>query len=476
MHRWLRQVGTVWSVWRNNRRVPYEIEVQQRARLATLVEFARANSLYYKKLYEKLPATIDDTSLLPTVTKQDLMARFDDWVTDPAVTLDGVKAFLADDSLVGQLFLDKYAACFTSGTTGVRGSFLQDQNSMMVGKALTLARGALSLAGLRKSRVAGQGSRRLNASVIATGGHYATYSITERVRRQFPRQAKHNRTFSVLTPLPDLVRELNEFQPSVLSGYPNAITVLAHEKEAGRLRIRPYLVITFSETLDELARERITETFGCVVRSWYGAAEAESIAYDCGQGWLHLNSDWVILEPVDEKHRPVPPGQESDTVLLTNLANRVQPIIRYDLGDRIVFKPERCLCGSPLPAIRIAGRLHDIPVFTSPEGEQHKMMPVLLSTACIETPGVQRHQVVQTTPTRLTVRFEPRPGENKDEVWKALSMRLQGRLADQGLSFVDLVLDPDPPRTDPRSGKFRTFAVEMAEPTVSSESTRRKQG
>jgi len=31
---------------------------------------------------------------------------------------------------------------------------------------------------------------------------------------------------------------------------------------------------------------------------------------------------------------------------------------------------------------------------------------------------------------------------------------------------VDLVLDPDPPRTDPRSGKFRTFAVEMAEPTV----------
>ncbi len=159
MHRWLRQAGTVWSVWRNNRRAPYEIEVQQRARLATLVEFARAKSLYYKKLYEKLPATIDDTSLLPTVTKQDLMAQFDDWVTDPAVTLEGVKAFLADDSLVGQLFRDKYAACFTSGTTGVRGSFLQDQNSMMVGKALTLARGALSLAGLRKSRVVGTGSQ-----------------------------------------------------------------------------------------------------------------------------------------------------------------------------------------------------------------------------------------------------------------------------------------------------------------------------
>jgi len=476
MNRWLKQAGTVLNVWRNNRRAPYEIEAQQRARLAALVDFARANSPYYKKLYRNLPATLEDAALLPPVSKPGLMAHFDEWVTDPAVTQEGLKAFLGDNSLVGQFFLGKYAACFTSGTTGVRGMFVQDRNSMDVGKALTLARGLASLSGLRKSLGGPSGRGRRQASVIATGGHYATFSITERVRRQFPRQAKNSRTFSVLTALPELVRGLNEFQPSVLSGYPNAITVLAHEKEAGRLRIDPGLVVTFSETLDDTARDRIGEIFGCVVRSWYGAAEAESIAYDCGHDWLHLNADWIILEPVDADYRPVPPGQESDTVLLTNLANRVQPILRYDLGDRILFKPERCACGSPLPAIRIGGRLHDIPLFTSPEGEQHKMMPVLLSTACIETPGVQRHQVVQTQADRLVVRFEPRPGHDKNEIWEDLSARLRGRLIDQDLSFVDVVLDPDPPRTDPRSGKFRTFAVEMtdaadpaefAEPTLS---------
>ena len=60
------------------------------------------------------------------------------------------------------------------------------------------------------------------------------------------------------------------------------------------------------------------------------------------RGSMHLNADWVILEPVDRAYRPVPPGVMSHTVLLTNLANRVQPIIRYDLGDSVVIEPDPC--------------------------------------------------------------------------------------------------------------------------------------
>jgi hypothetical protein len=54
------------------------------------------------------------------------------------------------------------------------------------------------------------------------------------------------------------------------------------------------------------------------------------IAYDCGHGWLHVHADWASLEPVDEQRRPVPVGERSATVLLTNLANRIQPIIRVE--------------------------------------------------------------------------------------------------------------------------------------------------
>ena len=37
-------------------------------------------------------------------------------------------------------------------------------------------------------------------------------------------------------------------------------------------------------------------------------------------GFLHVNSDWYILEPVDSDRRPVPPGVQSDSVLVTNLS------------------------------------------------------------------------------------------------------------------------------------------------------------
>jgi phenylacetate-coenzyme A ligase PaaK-like adenylate-forming protein len=67
------------------------------------------------------------------------------------------------------------------------------------------------------------------------------------------------------------------------------------------------------------------------------------VAYDCGYGSVHVNADWVILEPVDAAYQPVAVGQPSQKVLLTNLANRVQPIIRYEMGDSVTIDPEPCV-------------------------------------------------------------------------------------------------------------------------------------
>lgn len=60
------------------------------------------------------------------------------------------------------------------------------------------------------------------------------------------------------------------------------------------------------------------------------------------QGRLRVNADWVILEPVDADHRPLPNSQVSHTTLLTNLANPAQPLIRFDIGDRILIESEAC--------------------------------------------------------------------------------------------------------------------------------------
>jgi hypothetical protein len=50
---------------------------------------------------------------------------------------------------------------------------------------------------------------------------------------------------------------------------------------------------------------------------------------------------------------------------MTDLANQVQPIIRYDQGDSVPLRPDAYPCGSTLPAIRVVGRTNDTLSFPS---------------------------------------------------------------------------------------------------------------
>src|SRR5581483_10582668 len=96
------------------------IEQRQRARLAQLVAYARANSPYYRELYQGLPEYVDDPTLLPATDKKTLMGHFDDWVTDPEVTLKEARAFVENTDLAAEMFLGKYLLAFGSGTRGFR--------------------------------------------------------------------------------------------------------------------------------------------------------------------------------------------------------------------------------------------------------------------------------------------------------------------------------------------------------------------
>jgi phenylacetate-coenzyme A ligase PaaK-like adenylate-forming protein len=164
---------------------------------------------------------------------------------------------------------------------------------------------------------------------------------------------------------PELIRELNAFQPVMLGGYPSALEVLSKEQEAGRLQIHRVAINAAGETLTDGIRQRIAAAFGCSVGNYYGSSEAVGLTYECQHHQLHVNSDWYILEPIDEHGQAVAPGQLSHAVLVTNLANRVQPIVRYKMGDRVTISPDTCPCGSPFPVIHVIGRTDEILSFPS---------------------------------------------------------------------------------------------------------------
>jgi phenylacetate-CoA ligase len=303
------------------------IERWQRARLAAIVAFARAYSPYYRELYQYLPKGVDDVALLPVTDKKLLMEHFDDWVTDPEVTGEQVHTFVDNPNLTNQRFLDKYLIGTTPGTSGsAPGTFLLDELTLAVNTALSIRMmmSWLSAGDLIRA-LAGRGR---TALLQATGGHLIGATGLAAIRDG--RLAKPIHLFAAEMPLPDLVSALNRFRPVLLGGYASVMTQLASEQEAGRLRIKPVLVHPSSEGLTEGAYDRIAAAFHAKVRTAYAATECLPLAYGCARGWLHVNSDWVVLEPVDADHRPVAAGKQSHTVLVSNLANRIQPILRYE--------------------------------------------------------------------------------------------------------------------------------------------------
>ena len=424
------------------------------ARLQALVAYGRHASPFYRDLYAHLPRERVELRDLPVVDKGRLMKSFNAWSTDRRVRKAEVLRFLSDRERIGEAYLGRYHVWKTSGTSGTPGIFLQDAQAMAVYEALVLTQleAAFDAAGARRY-LAGAGR---SALVAATGDHFASVTSWTHLSRTHP--VADTRVFSVLEPTPRLVGALNTFQPSFLASYPSVLALLAAEQRAGRLAIEPSLVWSGGEFLGTRTRQAIESAFGCRVMNEYGASECLSIAFGCREGWLHVNSEWVMLEGVDARGRPVAPGELSHTTLLTNLANRVQPVIRYDLGDRIVMAPGRCACGNPLPAIRVEGRRD-----ATLEVSGVRLPPLALSTVVEEAAGEHRFQIAQPSADRLQVRFEADGGAaRRARIGRLACKALERYLVSQSVDGVRVELDPHPPRVDPRSGKLHAVTREMA--------------
>jgi len=367
---------------------------RQATRLAELLRAVAPHSrLYRARLAAAGPAAsaFELLARIEPVHKRELMRHFDAWVTDPALSLTALRAFARDPQRRGQAFLGRYLVWESSGSSGEPALFVQDERSLAVADALEAARGPVSLGGVPAPWSA---APRI-ALVGATGGHFASVVAFERVRALNPWLGATSRGFSFLQPIEQLVAQLNAFAPTVLASYPSMAWVLGEEQAAGRLRLALEGVWTGGETLTAATRRVLGAHFHAPVRDSYGASECYLIANECRCAKLHLNADWVVLEPVDRHGRPVAPGEIGHTTLLTNLANQVQPIIRYDLGDRVRFVPGTCACGSALPVIEVQGRSDDVLTLDDDHGHPVHLAPLALTTVLEDEAGVFDFQLLQ---------------------------------------------------------------------------------
>ena len=431
------------------------------ARQAALVTHAARHSRFYAEHWQGAATAGFDA--LPPVARGELMARFDDWACDPGVTLESVRSFIADPARAGDSYLSRYAVWTSSGTSGLPGIFVHDDFSVGLSGWLTSTRGDARV--MASNFASALSSDNRSVLVSALGGHFAAYALWQRQRRMNPWIASRSRAISVLLPLPQICGALEAAQPQLLASYPSLLVELARERRAGRLGIAPRALWAGGEHLSPAMRTEIESGFEAPLAEEYGASECISIASACSEGHLHVNEDWVTLEPIDEHDRPVAPGTVSHAALLTNLANFVQPVIRYRLEDRILVLPEPCPCGNPMMAIRVEGRTDETLEFSGARGPV-RIVPMALATAVEETAGVHRFQIRALGPDRIEVWIDPTGVPRQVAVASRVSAALEVLLQSHGATGVRIDCRWAAPQRDARSGKWRQVLRESANPAA----------
>jgi phenylacetate-coenzyme A ligase PaaK-like adenylate-forming protein len=425
-------------------------------RALALQQYAAAHAPFFARHHHGWRAGHAPWAALPTMDKALLMAHFDEAVTDPAVREADVRRFAADPRRIGTDYLGRYAVWTSSGTTGHPGLFLHDAQALAVYTLLTATR--TDQANAWRNWIQGvcwRGGR--TVLVAATGAHYAGISFWQRQCRALPWVAANATALSVTLPLPDLCAALERLQPAFLSSYPSLLGELAGAQARGELHIAPVALWAGGECLSEPMRRHIEAVFGTTVANDYGASECLAIANECGHGRLHVNDDWVLLEAVDAEGRPVPPGVPSHTVLLTNLANRIQPLIRYDLGDSITWHADACACGSPRPTLAVQGRHDDALQLHDARGRTIEVSPMAAATAVEEAVDLQPFQICQVDASHLRLRMAVQglPAGAARAVRARAAEALRAFLRGRGLGHVAVREDAAAPQVQAGSGKLR---------------------
>lgn len=118
-------------------------------------------------------------------------------------------------------------------------------------------------------------------------------------------------------------------------------------------RVRPTILTGYAVAIEALAERALAaRAFRSAVSNAYVTNEVGVIAWSCParHDALHLNEDALLVEVVDDQGRPVPEGTCGE-LLVTPLALRAMPLLRYRNGDLATRLPGACSYGRGLALI-----------------------------------------------------------------------------------------------------------------------------
>lgn len=411
-----------------------ELRSYQDGLLRELIKHVYETVPYYRRIMDErklVPSDIgtrEDLSKLPLLTKEDIRRNF------------------------GQLISRKYRPSelkegHTSGTTGSPLTVCYDQAAIHMAYAAldrqyrwagcTLSRGGDRIAVARGNVI---------VPLSQKGSPYWRYN---RYHNQLLLSSFHLSSDN----LPLYIDEMKKFKPVVLDGYPSTLYILAKHLKNHAEKFPLRAVISSSETLYDVQREVIEESFQCRMFDYYALAERVVFATECEQhDGHHLNMEYGISEVLDGDNQPLNAGQTGRWVG-TGLSNFGMPLIRYVTSDMTAVRGNPCSCGRGLTLMDdVTTKAED--TLTLRDGRL--ISPSVLTHPFKPLTSIEESQIIQRDYDHIVVKIVRGVGYSDSDT-RHLVRELRVRLG----SGVDITVEFVERISRTKGGKFRWVVSEV---------------
>ncbi|HET9086997.1 MAG TPA: hypothetical protein VFN53_05715 [Acidobacteriaceae bacterium] len=202
--------------------------------------------------------------------------------------------------------------------------------------------------------------------------------------------------------------------PRVLCGHPSALAAFAAYMAAHGMRHRPQVVIATAPALDGDDRIFIESVFGSRLYVHYGAGFG-TIGAECSEHegvHLHPWGTYLEFEPVGDT-----PDGPAYRLIVTDLLNYAQPLIRYDTSDIVTLAEQMCTCGKNFPMIRNVLTPAENGISLGDSAPDHATIGVQVTRMCQNFRAISRVQVLQKADRHLHLRYvvkENGPAETRE--------------------------------------------------------------
>ena len=371
------------SFWISRRawKSPEYLRDFQNKALQKAVSIAYNHTDFYREKYKRHGihpsdiCTIEDLPKLPIITKQELVDNFETTVPSP---LNKKHSFIMG----------------TSGSTGQPIQVYKDYIWLahILGYGIRMLK--MHKMGLPKA-----------AFILDIN---ANSSIENRTKGFYKFFTKRGLLIPVELDIMQIIKQLEKSNVNYIATYTGVMRELATLRNNGMVKnLKIKKVGLTGEILDEYTRKYIEEAFDCYCYSSYITTEGGAIAIECENKKMHINSDYVMVEVVDQDGKPLPAGKDGNILLTCYDGGYGTPIIRYngcsDVGQLLT---DKCNCGLNTPIMGpIKGRSVDS--IYLPDGRIFHAFSMTIPMEKIQliysNGRIRQYQIVQHELNKITI-------------------------------------------------------------------------